>query len=195
MKRETRANPREGIWDPEQLVSQGDLAKLLGTTQPNISQLTQSGVFEREAGRVGRNGAGLYPLGHNIRRWAAYKIRHVVDDSERELRGSRKRKLDAEAASAEIELARKRSEVVDVRLVVIFLEDLVIRVRCEIMAIPARMARKIVKKDVKSTVGILKGELERALHELSRAGSEGRVLRFRCFATFCRCTEQGFQPS
>jgi hypothetical protein len=121
--------------------------------------------------KVNGAGVGLYALGHNVRRWGAYKIRNVIDDSERELRGSRKRKLDAEAASAEIELARKRSEVVDVRLVVIFLEDLVIRVRCAIMAVPARMARKIVKKDVKSIVAILKGELERALHELSRAGA------------------------
>jgi phage terminase Nu1 subunit (DNA packaging protein) len=169
-KRFETKSPPKAVWDAEQFITQSDLARVLGVTQQNISALTTAGVLERRGGSEGGdNGAGVgrYALGHNVRRWADYKIRNVIDDSERELRESRKRKLDAEAESAEIELAQKRGEMVELRLIKIFLEDFAVRIRNAFLIIPARLQRRIVRSDTKSILELMRLEIERVLNMLS----------------------------
>lgn len=61
-------------------------------------------------------------------------------------------------------------QVVDVGLVMAFLEDLVIRIRGMIMALPDRVARKLARKDAKTISHVLKDELTRCLREMSETG-------------------------
>jgi hypothetical protein len=51
----------------------------------------------------------------------------------------------------------------------IILADLAVKVKSAILAVPARMARKIMNKDPKAILQLMRLELERALNILSKA--------------------------
>lgn len=61
-------------------------------------------------------------------------------------------------------------QVVDIKLVMAFLEDLVIRTRGMLMALPGRLARKLARKDAKTIASVLSDEIAGCLRELSEAG-------------------------
>ncbi len=89
------------------------------------------------------------------------------------LRMTKERKRDRMeqlAIQARLDTQERMGQVVDIKLVMAFLEDLVIRTRGMLMALPGRLARKLARKDAKTIASVLSDEIAGCLRELSEAG-------------------------
>jgi hypothetical protein len=95
-------------------------------------------------------------------------LRTIVDKTEQKTNAHKRDRMEQLAIQARLDTQERIGQVVDINLVMAFLEDLVIRTRNAIMAVPARCARKIVHKDSQSILAIFRTELARGLSELSQ---------------------------
>jgi hypothetical protein len=151
------------------LLSGSDLGHALRISTQTVSALTVAGIFKRFGGEQIKGKVGKYHLADSIAAWVKYKCRGKgEDETSKGYAIARRERMEEAARLALLQRLEKEAELIDVDLVVAFLEDLVIRCRNGIMAVPARLARKIVRKDPQSILAIFKSELARALSELSQ---------------------------
>jgi phage terminase Nu1 subunit (DNA packaging protein) len=159
----------ESLFDPEQLVSQADLTKLFDCDQTTISKLTTNGVLEREGGRLGRNGSGLYRLGASMRNYLAYKVRQSKEINPLQARRSTalSRQSEAAATIAEMTLAEKRGRLIETDFVEFYMTDLLTRMRNEILTVPRRITRKSTGKNRQEIIKLIDSEIIERLRYLA----------------------------
>lgn len=92
-----------------------------------------------------------------------------VDDSKSDLMEAQKRKAFADAELAELELKRRRSELIDARVVEQAVTTSYIDCKTRLMVIPSKLAPIIAgEPDVKKCKLLLETEIHQALNELGR---------------------------
>jgi hypothetical protein len=165
-----RSAPRKRVaavpkvtFNPQQLVTQNQLAAVVGSDQSVISRLTLSDVLQRVEGQRGRNGSGLYELASSVQKYQRHRLKEAAESpSTLRHRDALSRKSEAQAEIAEIELAKRKDEIVDIDTVMMFLEDKIIRARTRLMIIPVKLSRKIGRP----TADVVRLEITQALNEI-----------------------------
>jgi phage terminase Nu1 subunit (DNA packaging protein) len=168
-EREDDGKSQQQILPGDLLVNGSDLGHALRISTQTVSALTAAGIFRRLGGEQIKGKVGRYHLADSIAAWVKYKCRSKgEDETSKSYAIARQERMQEAAKLARLQRLEKEAELIDLDLVVTFLEDLVIRCRNGIMAVPARVARKIAHKDPTSIMAIFKTELARALSELSQ---------------------------
>lgn len=153
-----RTHARESARGVEML-SQGELAECFGVSRPRISALTADGTLITSHGR--------YPLRANAGRMVAYLRKRGV------VAGARERKLDLESQLLQVKLDKERGQLVGVDTVLAAWQDLVLRARTRLLAIPSKISPRLLycKSEADFEREIL-SELQEAL--LSVSSFDGR---------------------
>jgi hypothetical protein len=73
--------------------------------------------------------------------------------------------MEAVASREELALKRAQGQMVDVDLVMAFINDMIIRTRNAIMSVPNRLSRKVADRE---TIALMKSEVARTLSQLSQ---------------------------
>jgi phage terminase Nu1 subunit (DNA packaging protein) len=168
----TEAEKTEGFAESrglpgDQLLNAAELADAFSITPQSVANLTRSGILERYGGEGGRK-MGKYQLRASHRNYVQWKIKSTKDETEKLINAEKLAKIKWDNERSKIELAEKMGKVIEVRLVKIILADLAVKVKSAILAVPARLARKIINKDPRSILELMRQELERALNLLSK---------------------------
>ena len=118
----------------------GTIAKLLLISERRVQQLTKEGVIPK----ADRGRYELAPAVQGYIRYLADRNLKVDGKEIIDFNAERARKLRAEADIAELEAARKRSEVATVSQVQRSVENAFAEVRANMRNIPSRLATQIV---------------------------------------------------
>lgn len=147
------------------LVSKLTVAEAFGVSLPTVEKYLRNGMPVAQIG--GRGVKWQFDLTQVIR----WKIAEAV----REARGktstvdeSRKRKLSAEAALAELDLATRRGDAVSLNDTAAAWEGMAVAFRNKMLGLPAKLAPVLVAEtDLATARGTLEREVHEALEELS----------------------------
>ena len=147
------------------IVNTDTLADLLGFTRQRINQLAKEGILERQA-------AGRWPLLKNIQRYLDYLRTGVKDQDEAESQAKywEEKALHEKARRemAEIKLAKLKNQMHDAADIEFVLTNMLVTFRNRILAIPDKVAPKIIGVDNLSEISeTINDELIEALSELS----------------------------
>ncbi len=159
--------PESKILLGDQLVGASELADLLSIRPQTVADLTRSGIFERYGGEGGKR-MGKYQARASVGSYLKHKIKSTKDETEKLINAEKLAKIKWNNERSKLELAEKMGKVIEVRLVKIILADLAVKVKSAILAVPARLARKIMNKGPKEILHLMRLELERALNLLSK---------------------------
>jgi len=153
----------------ERLLTQKELAELLGLTSRQIRNLTEEGILKTEP----LGAREFYPWPASNHRYIAYKVersRPAASSKEEHLRA---RKLAAETEIAELKAAEARRELIPFDLHVARVAQLLDRLRGRLLAVPGYWAPEVVGlKDVKQAVGRLRPLMAELLDSLSRISED-----------------------
>ena len=149
--------------DLHEVVTQRQLAALLGISEGRVSQLVSDGVVPAGA----PVGAQVGAYCESLRAVAAGRTEAP------EIATERARLLAAQAAREELRLGEDRGALVRVDAVRDALANAYITLREAIMSIPARLAPQLAaESDIAAAQSLLDAELHRALTELARASAK-----------------------
>lgn len=139
--------------------TQNGMAQALGISQPRVHQLIQEGVVVKDSqGNV----LVVDSLRNYYNRQAAEQEPENLElGKERALHERVKREL------AEIELAKRRNEVHEARDVELVMTDMLVNLRSQLLAVPAKMAPLLVGKTKDEINQQLTDEIQTRLTELS----------------------------
>ena len=154
--------------------NQTDLAKLMGVSQPAVSQMVKKGIVQVEPdGKIlleqavedwqtKVNVSQQRPL-----RWKGPKMEGYYRNMERYHKARARRKV-AEAELAQIELAIKRGELINKQATKKVLVDAIVTTRDRILNVPRRVAPELVGIQSETVIADkLYHEMETALLSLS----------------------------
>lgn len=135
------------------------MAAIVGMTERRLQQLANEGMP-----REGREG---YPLAGCVQWIIEYWRKRATQTP---LGDARRRKLEADAAAAEIDLAVKRGAVADVAAIARVHGEACARIRTRLLAIPSKTAPQIHRlKTVPQVEAAIRREIVEALEELVSA--------------------------
>ena len=146
------------------------ISKLFNLTPRRVQQLAKEGIIPK-AGR------GKYPLAASVRGYITYlqgKVENPDADGRINLNEERARKLRAEADLAEMEVAKRRGDLIDAGEVTEAWQMVLGEVRANLLNnVPVRVAA-LVKTESKETVikALVKAEIKDALRKLSEADAQ-----------------------
>jgi phage terminase Nu1 subunit (DNA packaging protein) len=147
------------------VVAPAQMAAIVGLTERRLAQLAAEGM--PKAGRKG------YPLVSCVQ-WIIDYWRKRATQSP--LSEAKRRKIEADAGSAEIDLALKRSEIAGVDAMAQAHGAACARLRTRLLAIPSKIAPQVHRlKTVPEVEAIVRREIVEALEELS--GGKGKAGR------------------
>jgi phage terminase Nu1 subunit (DNA packaging protein) len=81
---------------------------------------------------------------------------------------ARRRKLDADASMAELNLARERSQLVSIRDVEFAWSEIILSAKARLLAVPARAAPKCIGESRSMISAVIEKELKEALTVLAK---------------------------
>jgi phage terminase Nu1 subunit (DNA packaging protein) len=143
---------------PQEMVTDVELAGLVGVSSRRIRQLAENGTLER-AGR------GRYELGPALR-----ALLEDAAGSGSALQRERTRKVAADATRAELELAKAMGEVAPIGQIARVWALRMTIIRQGMMTLPSRVASRLVgEKDERRVNAILRDEIVAALHQAADA--------------------------
>jgi phage terminase Nu1 subunit (DNA packaging protein) len=141
----------------DQIVTAPVMAAIVGLTQQRLGQYAAAGM--PKAGR------DSYPLAGTVQWIIEYWKKRVVITP---LSDARRRKLDADAGAAELDLALKRGNVVDTRTLARAHHVVCSRIRSRLQAVPSKAAARVYRlKTVAEVEAGLREEIDASLEELS----------------------------
>ncbi|MBB4287678.1 terminase small subunit [Roseospira goensis] len=161
------------------IVSQTELAAIMGVTAMTVR------AWERKGMPVARKGSRGRPGQYNtadVMRWRAEQAAQAAtgDTNAMDMEEAKRRKTAAEAALAEMDLALRRGELVDVETVGRLVAEEYATVRANIMAMPGELAPDLEHLAVLEIEELLTSKITDILDALSADGQ---------FAP-----EEGFEP-
>ncbi|HEY4370500.1 MAG TPA: terminase small subunit [Burkholderiales bacterium] len=137
---------------PEALVSESELAALVGVSARMIRKYVEQGILERAA-------PAKYSLGASLRAL----IENAADNSS-ELQRERTRKVRADANRAELAYAQAKKLVAPIEDMEAAMRNAFATIRTNMLAVPARVVNLIIRCDDESRVKeILRKEISAAL--------------------------------
>ena len=139
--------------------TQEQFAKLVGITQPQVSQLIRKGVLSRKA----TIGEWLQDYLKNLREQAAGR---QSPDSEYDLIGERARLAARQSEKIEIDIARQHQELIPTQALLDAMQFLNTTIRSKLLAIPRRFKSLWPDASTKE-ITILDGLVREALTELA----------------------------
>ena len=143
----------------DQTVKAPVMAAIVGMTERRLRQLTGEGMP-----KTGREG---YPLAGCVQWIIDYWRKRATQTP---LGDARRRKIEADAANAEIDLSLKRGVIVDVRTLARTHGAACARIRTRLQAIPSKVAPQLHRmKTVAEVEAELRREINEALEELADA--------------------------
>jgi len=148
--------------------SLNDLAGLLGVTRQTVDRWLKSGCpfVERSDPSRGRQWKLSLP---QVVEWRERRaVEAAIGDTQKlDIDEARRRKTAAEAALAELELARQRGEVVPISVVQSVVADQLSACRAKLLAIPSKMGAIVAPvADTRECVALLEAAQREALDEL-----------------------------
>lgn len=154
--------------DPDRqpmVVSALQMSAIVGLTVQRLGQLAAEGM--PKAGRQG------YPLVASVQWIIEYWKKRATQSP---LSEARRRKIEADAGSAEIGLALRRAEVADIGTMVRAHGAACARLRTRLLAVPSKLAPQVRRlKTVAETEALIRREIVEALEELiGGAAAKGR---------------------
>lgn len=139
--------------------TQTGLAQALGISQQRVSQLIQDGVIIKAP-------TGAVRVVESIKNY--YKRQAAVTEGESlDLTKERARHEQVKRELAEIELAKRRNEVHEAKDVELVMTDMLVNLRSQLLAVPAKMAPFLVDKTKDQISELLAKEIQDRLTELS----------------------------
>lgn len=150
------------------LVSQVQLAGIFGVKTDTIRAWERAGCPVESKGTKGI--ASQYKPADVIR-WREEQAALAAsgDLSKLDMNEARRRKIAAEAANSEIDLARKRGDLVEVSIIAVDVGDALAAVVARLQAIGARLAPMLeLATDMASRKEMIDSAINEALHDISR---------------------------
>lgn len=154
-------------------VNRSELAEVFGKSLPTISTWITKGCPVVERGRRGKEWVfDTADVANWLEQVAVTNIQG--DTSKLDMDEAKRRKTAAEAALAELDLAKARGEVIESATVEKAWSDLILSFRAKVLSVPPKMAPMlIVAGDVAEIERLLDDSLREALTELARYGNGG----------------------
>lgn len=155
------------------LLNRQRLSEALGVSPRTVDEYTRRGMPSVKTGGQGK--VWEFDLAQCVA-WirADDRRRSGVDEAALDLDEARRRKLAAEAALAEYDLAEKRGDVVTIDSVVKQVTGDYTRLRTKLLAIPSKLAPLVaVVTTPEEARAILDGAIEEALSELATGADDG----------------------
>lgn len=149
------------------------ICSLLDLSERRVQQLSREGVIPKAE-------RGRYQLEEAVRGYIHYLRDRSLDGGVVSLEDARKRKLNAEAELAEIELARARADVVAVDDVAAQWDAILGAARMRLLGLPTKLApiaaiesdQSIVKELIEDGIYTALGELAAGLRDNARGDGE-----------------------
>lgn len=148
--------------------SVGEIAELLNLTPRRVQQLVQEGVIPKAA-------RGRYDLAASVGAYVAHLQGQLGDGkAPHNLSAQRARLAAAQADKAEMELAARRGELVDVGRAVELLTKVVSAVRARVLALPADAVPRLKgKRRADEMRAVLQDLTDECLHEIAAIDPAG----------------------
>lgn len=159
------------------IVNKSELAEIIGVSIPTVESMIRQGMPVKERG-VGGAGGGFKIDVSDVMKWQVLQATRDVSDrlDAVNIDEARLRKVAAEAALAELDLALKRGDAVSLAGVAKRWEGMVTAFKYRCLAIPAKLAPILASEtDLVLVRGMLEREIHEALEELADHGSEQRI--------------------
>lgn len=155
----------------EQTVPIGSLGSVLNLSERRIQQLVKEGVLSKEE-------RGRYPFMTNVKGYVMY-LQSRVDGNNSgiiDLDEARKRKLQAEAMMAELELERTQENTISVADHGEFVGKLGDTIKGRLMVLPSKLAPALALETKQGLCKqIVEDEIRSALKEISRVISDDEL--------------------
>ena len=151
-------------------LSKADLARMLGVSLPTIGQWVGKGCPFVSKGSPGK------PWVFNSADVLSWREDQVVmqamgDTSSLDIEEARRRKLAAEAALVELDLAKRRGEVIEIEEVAGVVGDDYANVRAKLLALPSKLAPQLIGiEDPAECKALIERGVSEALEELTADG-------------------------
>jgi len=150
------------------VVTTSELGKIMGVTHQTIYQWRKQGCPSEKRGE-GTNSGHVFDTREVIKWRDKRTLRQAAEKDEDALtkEEAQRRKLSAEAAMQELELARKRGDVVELREIELKLSDEFAQLRSSLRKIPERCVLRLVgETDERRVKKIILEEVDSALELL-----------------------------
>lgn len=159
------------------IVNKSELAEILGLSLPGVDAMIREGMPINSRGSAGR-GAGFEIDVAKVIKWQIEQATKELSEAFEavNLDEARRRKVAAEAAMAELDLALKRGDAVSLAVVAKRWEGMVTAFKYRCLAIPAKLAPALVAEtDLVIARGMLEREIHEALDELTDYEPEAEI--------------------
>jgi phage terminase Nu1 subunit (DNA packaging protein) len=153
-----------------EVVNKAELCRLFGVEPATVDGWVRKGCpFVSKPKTSGRGGDGWKFNTADVARWRAAG---AVDSADADsLDAVKKRKLEAEAKKAELDLAERQGELVAVATVEDRVGRMIRRFRDRILSLPSALAREVfASPDLPGVERLLRDRCNEALEELGHAG-------------------------
>lgn len=151
-------------------VSKAELANLYGLSLPTIGQWVNKGCPWITKGAPGKQWK------FNTADVATWREEHIAqqvqgDTSQLDIDEARRRKLAAEAAMMELDLAKRRGEVIEIEQVAAIIGDDYANVRAKLLSLPTKLAPMLTGiEDPLECKALIERGVTEALEELTADG-------------------------
>ena len=147
-------------------VTQTEFAELVGLTTRQIRNMEKSGIPHRASGN-----RKLYPVPAAILWWRDREVERAVASVEvGDIEAARLRKMQAEAARSELELARERGDLIHVDDLEQLHQAPLATIRARLLALPGQIAAELPIEPVES-VEIIEPLVHAMMSELSESAA------------------------
>ena len=150
--------------------NKADVARFMGVSVNTVTQWVGKGLPYIQKGGAGKSWVFDMP---EVVAWREEQIAlaAVGDTASLDIDEARRRKLAAEAALAEIEVSKKRGEVVEIEAVADAVGDDYANVRAKLLSLPTKAAPQLaIIEDSAEAQGVLEKLVHEALEELTADG-------------------------
>lgn len=153
------------IQGPGRICSTSEIAEFLGVSYETVQNDIAKGAPISERGGKGKQhqiAAGEYV------RWMVRRAAEREDGDLLNYDAARTRKMNADAQVAELDLAERRGEVVEVGAVVSVVTDMLAEIKAKLLSIPSRLAHRLAAVGTReAAMEILEKEITGTLNELT----------------------------
>lgn len=139
--------------------TQGEMAKILGITQPRVHQLIEEGVVVRD------DSSGVLVI-ESMQNF--YKLKAKITDDPADYEKEKALHEKAKRELAEIELAEKRGDMHNTQDIEIMVGGLLTVFKKNVLSIPSKMALILAGKSAEEINELLTKEMSQCLTELSQ---------------------------
>lgn len=151
-------------------LNRSEIAQLFGVSLPTISQWLSKGMPFESKGTQGRKWSFN---ASEVVKWREAMIvsQAIGDTSGLDLDEARRRKLAAEAAMVELDLAKRKGEVIEIDAVAGVVGDDYANVRAKLLSLPTKLAPQLIGiDDVATCKALIERGVSEALEEFTADG-------------------------